>query len=151
MTHAFQTDAFQPDAFQVVADVVVTPSTLALTLATFTPTIFVSSWVVVTPLTLALALTTYAPIILVEKLASALKYILELRDGNGDLVSILQNAYGISFSEMTNEAPLQSFSIPADDDKAVGLTRANELWLRNYKTGAVMRKFRLNARRDIRR
>jgi len=81
---------------------------------------------------------------------SARKYIVELRNSDGDLVSILHNAYDISLSEAINEAPLLDFSIPADDIKAADLTRANEVWLRNYKTGAIVKKFRLNLRRDTR-
>ena len=159
-----------PYAPKAVIGTVATPATLALSLATFAPTVFTPRLVtpaalalaltayipnvniggIVTPLALALVLTAYVPTVTTTLLVIALKYILELHNGDGDLVSILHNAYGISFTEATNEAPLLGFSIPADDSKATDLTRANEVWLRNYKTGTVMKKFRLNFRRDTR-
>lgn len=83
-------------------------------------------------------------------MTTARKYIIEVRDSSGDLVSVLHNAYGISFSEAINEAPLLDFSIPADDSKAADLTIANEVWLRNYKTGTIVKKFRPSHRRDMR-
>lgn len=141
--------SFYIPAIEITEHVKVTPATLALVLTAYSPTVSVPR--LVTPLTLALVLTAYAPTISIrEVVIAALKYILELHDSNGNLVSILHNAYGISFSEATNEAPLLDFHIPADDSKAAGLIGANEVWLRNYVTGAVMKKFRLNLREDIR-
>jgi len=78
------------------------------------------------------------------------KYIVELRDSSGNLVNILQNAYRIAYAETVNAPATLDFAIPADDSKTAGLTRANEIWLRNYDTGTVVKKFRLNLRRDIR-
>ncbi len=127
----------------------VIPPTLALILTFYSPTVSITG--LVSPPTLALILTTYAPTILTKKLLAALKYILEIHDTDGNLVSILHNAYNISFSEALNEAPLLGFSIPADDNKVADLLRDNEVWLRNYKTGATMKKFGLIHRRDIRR
>ena len=78
------------------------------------------------------------------------KYIIEVRDSSGDLVSILENAYNISFTETINEPATLDFNLPADDSKVSGIVLANELWLRNYSTGTVVMKFRLALRRDAR-
>ncbi len=78
------------------------------------------------------------------------KYILEVHASNGDLVAILENAYDIPYSQAINEAPTLSFSLPADDTKEANLVRANEIWLRNYVTGVVVRKFRMAKRGDSR-
>ena len=81
----------------------------------------------------------------------AAKYILEIHQAStGDLIAILNNAHEISFSEAVKEAPTLSFALPADDAKAVNITKANEIWLRNYETGEIVKKFRLNLRRDAR-
>ena len=74
---------------------------------------------------------------------------LELHDTDGDLVSILHNAYDIRLTEIVDEPPLLDFFIPADDIKVVNLDRGNEVWLRNDKTDKVI-KFRLNLKRDVR-
>jgi hypothetical protein len=71
----------------------------------------------------------------------ARKYILEVRNSSGDLISILENAYNKSYSERVNEPAVLSFSIPADDDKKDDLVLPNEIWLRNYETGDIKRKF----------
>ncbi len=75
--------------------------------------------------------------------------ILELHDTDGNLVSILHNAYGIRLTETVNEPPLLDFFIPADDIKVANLDRDKEVWLRNDKTDKVI-KFKLNLRRDVR-
>lgn len=76
-----------------------------------------------------------------------MEYIVELRN-SGDLVSILDDAHEVCYTETVNEPATLSFAVPTD--KASGLTRANEVWLRNYSTGVVVKKFRLNLRRDER-
>ena len=78
------------------------------------------------------------------------KYILEVHDGDGDLVAILENAHDIPYSQAINEAPTLSFSLPADDTKEANLVRANEIWLRNHLDGTVVRKFRMGKRGDSR-
>lgn len=80
----------------------------------------------------------------------ARKYIVEVRDGSGDLVCVLDNAYGIKLSEAINEPPMLDFFVPADDSKLANLTMDNEVWLRNYETGVVVKKFRLGHRKDTR-
>ena len=82
---------------------------------------------------------------------AALKYILELHNSDGDLVAILENAHDISYSQMINSPFALSFALPADDSKASNILLSNEIWLRDYKSGTVIKKFRLSIRRDIRR
>jgi len=81
---------------------------------------------------------------------SGLRYIVELHDSSGNLEAILENAYNISFTEALNEAPLLEFSIPADEEKISGVSRLGEIWLRDYETGEVVKKFLLHLERDIR-
>lgn len=134
---------------EVTEDIKVIPGTLALVLTTYSPTISVPG--LVTPTTLALILTTYSPTILIQRLATvARKYTVELHNSDGGLVTILENAYGISYSETINEAPILNFSLPTDNDKAVNIIKANEIWLRDYEAGTIVKKFRLNLRRDTR-
>lgn len=78
------------------------------------------------------------------------KYILELRNSDGDLVSILQKAYFISYSQAINNAHELAFTLPADDDKVSDIILANEIWLRNHRTGEVIKKFKLGRTREVR-
>lgn len=85
------------------------------------------------------------------EVSPARKYTLELRDANNDdLVAVLENAYNIVYEQGTNQAPTLFFSIPTDDAKADDITSAHEIWLRNYETGELVGKFRLNKREDKR-
>jgi len=80
-----------------------------------------------------------------------LTYILELRDSSGDLVEMLQNAYNISYTQIVNSPSALSFTLPADDAKAADILLSNEIWLRDYESGTIIKKFRLSHRRDVRR
>jgi len=84
---------------------------------------------------------------------SAIKYIIEIHDSSGNLVTILENAHDINYIEAINEAPILRFSLPADDTKAANIIKANEIWLINYEdeTPSVVAKFRLSRREDGRR
>ena len=84
------------------------------------------------------------------KILTSLKYILELHNSSGDLVAILKNAHDIAYAQMINSPHTLNFSLPADDPKVSDITLANEIWLRNYKTGKVIKKFRLSQKRDSR-
>jgi len=77
-------------------------------------------------------------------------YIVEVRDTSGNLIQILENANSIYYTEEINVAHTLSFLMPADDSKLSDITLANELWLRNYSTDTVVRKFRLQKKWDIR-
>ena len=79
-----------------------------------------------------------------------LPYIVEVRDTSGNLIQILENASSINYTEEINIAHSLSFLMPADDSKLSDVTLANELWLRNYSTDTVIRKFRLQKKWDIR-
>ena len=71
----------------------------------------------------------------------AQKYTLEVRDNSGNLVSILENAFDRTYTEKINEPQQLTFSIPADDDKVSGLVKPNQIWLRDYSTGTLIKKF----------
>ncbi len=82
--------------------------------------------------------------------AEALGFILEARNSSGDLLAILHNAFQIGLVEEVNRPPMLNFKLPSDDSKLAFVISANELWLRNYKTGALLYKFLLSKRKDIR-
>jgi len=81
---------------------------------------------------------------------SAIKYIIEVHDTSGNLVSVLQNAHSIFYSENINQAPVLRFSIPADDSKEEFLVKPYEIWLRDYEPESpeIVNKFRLSKRID---
>ena len=81
---------------------------------------------------------------------AALKYTLELHNSGGNLITILENAHDIAFSQMINSPHTLSFALPADDAKAGDIILANEIWLRDYTTKEVVKKFRLSQKRDSR-
>jgi hypothetical protein len=84
------------------------------------------------------------------KYFAALKYILELHNSDGDLIAILENAHDIAYAQMINSPHTLRFALPADDAKGGDITLANEIWIRRYKDGTVIRKFRLSQKRDSR-
>lgn len=79
-----------------------------------------------------------------------MKAKVELHNSAGELVAILERAYGISLSEAINEAPILEFSVPGDETKLDGITRSHELWLRDYDTGTLVHKFLLYLKRKKR-
>jgi len=82
--------------------------------------------------------------------ANALFYTIEIRDSSDDLVSILENATDILYTEQLNKPPMLDFKIPSDDSKLDDIDRDHELWLRDYGTGTLICKFRLGRRNDTR-
>lgn len=82
---------------------------------------------------------------------AARKYIIELHSSDLKLIAVLENAFNISYTEAINEAPTISFNLPADDAKAAYITKANEIWLRDYDTGTIINKFGLTLEKDVRR
>jgi len=81
----------------------------------------------------------------------ARKYIVEIHDGDGNLVAVLENAHQINYTQNLNNPHSLRFNIPSDDSKESNITLANELWLRDYSSGLVVKKFRLNQTRDLRK
>jgi len=81
---------------------------------------------------------------------AALRFIVEVRDSSGNLLAILENAHAIAYSQMLNQMPTLDFAFPAADAKKDHLTWGNEIWLRDYRTGSVVHKFRIGMRRDRR-
>lgn len=81
---------------------------------------------------------------------AGLPYIIEVHDSSGNLEAILDRVEGMSLAEAINEAPILEFAVPGDEDKLDGITRAKELWLRDYDTGTVIKKFLLYLERDVR-
>ncbi|MDD4873403.1 MAG: phage tail protein [Dehalococcoidales bacterium] len=121
-------------------DIELTPTTLSLSITTYIPSLVYGY--VYTPTTLALAITGYAPTITIqEPPPPALKYTLEIRDSSGNLLAILENAYDRVYTQRVNEPQSLTFSIPAEDDKVSGLAKPNQIWLRDYSTGTLIKKF----------
>lgn len=77
-----------------------------------------------------------------------LPYIVEVHDSAGNLEHILNRVEGISLVEAVNEAPRLEFAVPGDEDKTDGLTRSHELWLRDYETGTLIKKFLFHLERE---
>lgn len=94
--------------------------------------------------------TVSIDIILVQY-GTARKYIVEIHDSDGNLVAILENAHQVSYTQNLNNPHSLRLSIPSDDSKASNITLANEIWLRDYSSGTVVKKFKLSATRDIRK
>ena len=81
---------------------------------------------------------------------AAHKYVIEIHNSSGDLINVLERAYKASLVEAVNDTPILKFYIPADDSKTSDIIKANEIWLRNYRTGTVVYKFRLRDVDDFR-
>lgn len=78
-------------------------------------------------------------------------YILEVHDSTGDLICVLENASVIDYERKLNTPHTLTFTMPADDSKVSNIILANEIWLRNYRTGIVIRKFMLQNTLDSRK
>lgn len=89
-------------------------------------------------------------VVFAEIIPTRLGYIIELHDSNGNLVTILADAYNISYKQVLNAPHVLSFKIKGDDSKLTYLTLAREIWLRDYTTGVVEHKFKLTSRADSR-
>lgn len=79
-----------------------------------------------------------------------LTYMVEVRDTDGNLVAILENAYGVGYMQRLNAPHKLSFMLPSDDTKKAHVTAANEVWLREYVSQVVTRKFKLQYQADER-
>ena len=82
--------------------------------------------------------------------AQGLTYTIEVRDSSGDLLAILENAFGIGLTEQLNRPPMLDFRLPADDSKIAYIDPDNEIWLRDYEQGTLKDKFLIARRRDVR-
>jgi len=83
-------------------------------------------------------------------MATFLKYIIEIHDSSGNLISYLENYYNASLTLKTNEPQTLVFSLRGDDVKKSDVKLPNELWLRDYKSGDIVRKFRPTRVHDVR-
>lgn len=77
-------------------------------------------------------------------------YMVEVHDSSGNLLVFLENAYGVSLVEQLNRPPMLDFNLPANDGKISHIDPDNEIWLRDYETGALVKKFLLGRRMDTR-
>jgi len=77
-------------------------------------------------------------------------YTIEIRNGDGDLLAILENAHGISYEQIINSPHALTFNLPAVDSKVSNILLANEYWLRDNQTDTVIRKFKLQHKMDSR-
>ena len=84
-----------------------------------------------------------------SKLTSIPRYIIEIHNSNGELISIIENAYGKSYTRGINEPSTLSFAIPGDDVKKSYLVLPNEIWLKDYGTGTVVKKFRITRTQKV--
>jgi len=100
-------------------------------------------------LTLGRILNWVSGEILLEILAVR-TYTIEIRNGDGDLIAILENAHGIGYMQEINAPHSLRFELPATDSKAENILLANEYWLRDNRTGIVIRKFKLRRKVDLR-
>jgi len=83
-------------------------------------------------------------------MGTARTYTIEIRNGDGDLIAILENAHGISYKQEINAPRSLKFELPATDSKLSNILLANEYWLRDNRTGIVIRKFKLRHKVDLR-
>jgi len=77
-------------------------------------------------------------------------YTIEIRDGDGDLLAILENAHGISYAQMINSPHSLTLDLPANDSKISNILLANECWLRDNQTDTIIRKFKLRHKMGMR-
>jgi hypothetical protein len=82
--------------------------------------------------------------------SSTLNYIIEIRDNSGNLLATLENARGINLVECLNRPPMLNFNLPSDDAKISYISPDNEIWLRNYETGTLIKKFLINRQSETR-
>lgn len=75
---------------------------------------------------------------------------IEVRDSDGALIAILDNAHNIRIVQEDNAPTILEFDLPADDRKGDNLTLANEIWIRSVKTGGIVAKFKLHKKTDTR-
>ena len=75
---------------------------------------------------------------------------IEVRDNDGALIAILDNAHNIRIVQEDNAPTILEFDLPADDRKGDNLTLANEIWIRSIKTGGIVAKFKLHKKTDTR-
>jgi len=84
------------------------------------------------------------------KILAARPYTIEVRNGDGDLIAILENAHSIDYRQEINAPHSLRFQVPTTDSKVDNVLLANEYWLRDNRTGIVIRKFKLQHKRDTR-
>ena len=96
--------------------------------------------------------STYgAKLYVTYNIIAATPYLVELHYSNGNLISILENAHNIDYTQLINSPHTLSFIIPADDTKISDIKPSKEIWLRDYETGVVVRKFILQRKVDERK
>ena len=83
-------------------------------------------------------------------IAARRPYTIEVRNADGDLIAILENAHDISYSQVINSPHSLSLKIPSNDSKASNILLANEYWLRDNRTNTVIKKFKLYRKVDSR-
>jgi len=89
-------------------------------------------------------------IILFKALPPNRIYTIEVRNGDGDLVAILENVHEIDYTQEINAPHSLTFTAPATESKLSNILLANEYWLRDNRTGTVIRKFKMHRKADTR-
>jgi len=78
-----------------------------------------------------------------------MEYRIEIRNSDGDLIQILENAHDMELVEAINQPTQLSFSLPATDPKLHFVTKANELWVREVDGDTIPTKTKLLIQEDI--
>lgn len=68
----------------------------------------------------------------------------ELRDANGLLLAIFENAIDVGYEFIVNQLAAGSFALPVDDEKRALIEQGTEVWI--YEDGALVETFRLKGR-----
>jgi len=77
-------------------------------------------------------------------------YLIEVRESDGDLVQILENASEIEMEEAINAPTRLTFSLPSTDTKLYYVTKDKELWVRDTDADDVIVKTKLIRQEDVR-
>jgi len=77
-------------------------------------------------------------------------YRIELRTKSGELVSILENVFNLSFVKQINAPEEIIFYIPSTNPKISSITLANEIWLVDSDSLEIIAKTILQTKRDTR-
>ena len=69
------------------------------------------------------------------------RFVIEIRDLSGSLLSVLENASNVVYSQGVGMPSLE-FDVPSNDEKRLTLSRDREIWLCDCRIGSVLAKFR---------
>ena len=79
-----------------------------------------------------------------QKFTTIMPYEVQLRDLNGNLVAIFENALSVGYQFQINVPATMRFELPADDPKRALFDEGGEIWL--FEDGVLVEVFRLSNR-----